>query len=332
MRRIGTLPDPALAGRFADFLVTLKIDCIVDQEPVDTSNEPTIHLWVRDESHVETARKELEAFRQTPHDPRYDVKEDAEKIRKEKLAEERRKQKLRKTVRHRSAPSPLAGLPVRQQSIPVVKTVLIISIILGVVTLLERGSQSPPTGQFSLREMAMDNLSFANRMELFETDNPWVSIQKGQIWRLITPVFLHGSPMHLAFNMLAMWVLGSAIERLQGSGFLAFLFVFGGVFGNVVQVMLPPESQLPSILAGLAGSTAIGASGSVYALFGYLWVRPLLSPMFPINMPRANIVIMIGWLFFCLFAMDGIANGAHFAGLGAGVLVAAVVARFRPDF
>ncbi|MEO1529380.1 MAG: rhomboid family intramembrane serine protease [Planctomycetota bacterium] len=329
MRRIGTLPDPALARRFADFLVTLKIDCIVDQESTGEGAEQAVscHLWIRDETHVDSARKEFEAFRESPDDPRYQVQDDAERIRKERLAEERRKQKLRKTVRHRS-PSPMMGLPIKQQSIPVVITILVICILLGVVTLLDRPSQTIDPNNLPVGQKVDYALRFADPIEYFNTGDPWVSIRKGEIWRIITPVFMHGDLMHLAFNMLMLWFLGSAIERLQGSWFMGSLFAFGGIAGGVVQVLLPPASELPPVLAGLAGTPmAIGASGAVYALFGYLWIRPMVSPSFPIRMPQINVVIILGWLFFAMFFVDRVANGAHFGGLAAGILVAAIVSR-----
>lgn len=333
MRRIGTLSDPAHARRFADFLVTLKIDCVVDQESTGegANTSVTCHLWIRDETHVETAKSEFDAFVAAPEDPKYQVQDDAERIRKEKIAEERRKQKLRQPVRHR-ANSALMGISLRQQTIPVVITILVCSLLVGLVTLSER-PRTLIQGEYTLAQQTTNTLSFVDRIEYSKTGDAWVAIRRGEVWRLITPVFLHGDLMHLAFNMLMLWFLGSAIERLQGSWFLASLFLFGGVVGNLVQVLLPPESQLPDVLSGFAGSPfAIGASGAVYALFGYLWIRPILSPSFPINMPQINIVIMLGWLFVCLFLVEGIANGAHFGGLAAGVLVAAIVARFAPDF
>ena len=86
------------------------------------------------------------------------------------------------------------------------------------------------------------------------------------------------------------------------------------------------------MLSGLAGSPfSIGASGAVYGLFGYLWIRPTLSPSYPVRMMPANVAIMLGWLVFCIFFVDRIANGAHIGGLIAGVVIAVIVSRMPSD-
>jgi len=154
--------------------------------------------------------------------------------------------------------------------------------------------------------------------------DPFASIRKGQIWRLVTPMFLHGDTMHLLFNMVWIFILGSAIERLQGSVFLAVLLVVTQIAGMMLQVMLPGPESLPPLLSALAGTPfAIGASGAVYGLFGYLWIRPTLDLDYPIHMAPMNVMLMLGWLVLCMTGMFGnIANGAHLGGLLAGVAIA----------
>jgi GlpG protein len=176
--------------------------------------------------------------------------------------------------------------------------------------------------------MVFMGLSFVDIRDYLATEDPFASIKQGEVWRFITPIFLHGDTYHLAFNMLALFFLGSAIERLQGSPFMAMLLLVSGVVGGLVQVWLPPADQLPEWLDGLSGSPfSIGASGAVYGLFGYLWVRPAMTPSYPVRMVPANVAIMLGWLVFCIFFVQGIANGAHIGGLLAGVVIAAVVAQ-----
>ncbi|MCA9137080.1 MAG: rhomboid family intramembrane serine protease [Planctomycetales bacterium] len=348
MRRIGTLTDPDQARRFADYLFTLSIECSVDIDESPPASEtiggedeskPAVtpdrvcNLWIRDEADVSKAKEELESFRQSPDDSKYQVGGTADRIRKQNAAEEKRKKRLVQKV---AAKSPgggsLMGLPVRQQSIPVVISVIILSVIASFSTGVGKPKESQVPGELTSEETIYLALSFADWRDYAVTKDPYVSIKKGEVWRLITPMFLHGNTFHLAFNMMGMFFLGSAIERLQGSLFVALLFVTTGVFGTLFNVSLPPPDALPSILQGLGGSPRlIGASGAVYGLFGYLWIRPLMSPKYPIRMMPSNVATMLVATVFMIFFVPGIANGAHIGGLIAGVIIAAVVSRVPVD-
>ncbi|WP_253160830.1 rhomboid family intramembrane serine protease [Stieleria tagensis] len=338
MRRIGTLPDPDEARRFSDYLYTQSIECSVDPRtssdappPDGASPSPAVcDLWIRDETHVERAKQELETFREDPDNERYRVGGAAERRRKQQQAEEKRKKQLQQKV-HPKSPvggGPLMGAPLRQQAIPIVIAVIVLSVIASFATNFGQPHPSPVPGELSLEETVFYGLSFVDWRDYVFTEDAFASIKKGQVWRLVTPIFLHGDAFHLAFNMLALYFLGSVIERLEGSWFMLGLLLASGIFGGLVQVWLPEKDSLPPLLAGLAGSPfSIGASGAVYGLFGYLWIRPALSPMYPVRMVPANVAIMLGWLVFCVFFVDRIANGAHIGGLIAGVVIAAVVSR-----
>ncbi len=142
-------------------------------------------------------------------------------------------------------------------------------------------------------------------------------------------MFLHGDPFHLAFNMLWIAILGSAIERLDGSFFLLGLVLITQTAGMMLQVMLPDAGFLPESLRG--SPFAIGASGAVYGLFGFLWIRPYIDPGYPIHMVPSQVVLMLGWLVFCLTPLAGnVANGAHIGGLLSGILVAVLVSAAGP--
>lgn len=110
---------------------------------------------------------------------------------------------------------------------------------------------------------------------------------------------------------------------------MAMLVLVTGLAGTLLQVMLPPPDALPAVLVGLAGAPfAIGASGAVYGLFGFLWIRPMIDPGYPIRMVPMNVALMLGWLVFCMTpAMTGVANGAHLGGLIAGMMAAFVASQ-----
>ncbi len=335
MRRIGTLPDQALAKRFCDYLVTLSIEAAAEE---DSSEQGSAwDIWIRDEKHVQQARDEFASFQQAPEEQRYQVGEKANQIRDERIVDHQRRLKHQrnfgKSIKSHTATSgPLAGASIRQQNIPVTVAIIVLSVLASFSVNFATPRPSPTPGEYSLEQKIYFALSFADQREYVQSRDPFEAIKRGEVWRLATPMFLHGNTMHLAFNMLWVFFLGSAIERLHGSLFMAMLVLISGLTGTLLQVMLPPAEALPEILAGLAGTPfSIGASGAVYGLFGFLWIRPMVDPNYPIRMVPTNVLLMLGWLVFCMTPMmTGVANGAHLGGLIAGVLAAFVAFRNQP--
>lgn len=80
-------------------------------------------------------------------------------------------------------------------------------------------------------------------------------ITAGQWWRLITPVFLHGSPSHLLFNCLALYIWGRYVEALYGRGKYAAILLLAGFSGCVLGYAFSDNNSL-------------GASGAIFGIFG----------------------------------------------------------------
>lgn len=95
-------------------------------------------------------------------------------------------------------------------------------------------------------------------------------LSSGDVWRLITPTFLHFSFMHIFFNSLGMWDLGRRLELLLGKINYVLFFVVAAVLSNLAQFLWHP--------AGFFG----GISGVVYALVGFIMVsHKLVYPSRP---------------------------------------------------
>ncbi|GAA4472324.1 rhomboid family intramembrane serine protease [Novipirellula rosea] len=331
MRRIGSLENETLAHRFCDYLVTLSIDAAADSD--GDPDSPRWDIWIREEKDVEEARKQFALFEQSPDSESYQVKSKADAIRNErvnhhqrKIAEQRKLQRSMPASRG-TAMGGLggAGMAGRQQRIPVVIAVIALSVIASFTGGFGRPRQSLDSTQLTTEQSVDYALSFVDHRDYVESDGDWfASVRKGEVWRFITPMFLHADPLHLAFNMIWIFLLGSAIERLHGSIFLSILLFISQLAGMMLQVSLPGAESLPPILHAVAGSPfAIGASGAVYGLFGYLWIRPQMDLSYPIRMSQGNVMLMLGWLVLCMTGMFGpIANGAHLGGLIAGVIAA----------
>jgi membrane associated rhomboid family serine protease len=123
--------------------------------------------------------------------------------------------------------------------------------------------------------------------------------------------FLHGSVMHLAFNMLGLWMFGSELERLWGpTRYWQFL---------LASLLSAAATQL--LITWLAGSNVptVGASGALYGLllaFGMLFPNRIIVPLIPpIPMKARTFVIVFGALELVL-GLAGSSGVAHFAHLG----------------
>ena len=136
-----------------------------------------------------------------------------------------------------------------------------------------------------------------------------------QYWRLITPVFLHFGWLHITFNTLWLWELGSKVERVTGSLNTLGLLLVIALVSNVSQYQFGGP--------GLFG----GMSGVVYGLLGFSWVAPLVQPRWVIQPAKPIMLFMVGWLFLCLFGVveslgfGAIANAAHLGGLLSGAVL-----------
>ena len=136
-------------------------------------------------------------------------------------------------------------------------------------------------------------------------------IRQGEYWRLITPIFLHGSFIHIAFNMYALYVIGPGLEAYYGNMRFLVLYLLAGYAGNIFSFILSPE---PSLGASTSIFGLIGAQGIfIYQnrnLFGTK-ARPLL-----IN------IITITMINLTLGLSPRIDNWGHLGGLVGGLIFA----------
>jgi membrane associated rhomboid family serine protease len=137
---------------------------------------------------------------------------------------------------------------------------------------------------------------------------------RGYIWQLVTYMFLHGGLLHLFFNMLFLWMLGSELERYWGSREFVKYYLVTGVGAGVINALVQPHSGVP----------IIGASGAVFGLiiaFGMAFPNRELLLYFVIRIKAKHFAVLIGLLeLISLFALPnaGVARFAHLGGLVVG--------------
>lgn len=151
--------------------------------------------------------------------------------------------------------------------------------------------------------------------------NAWHNLLQGEYWRLFTPMFLHFGAIHIIFNALWFWFLGSRIENAYGSWALLALVLAMGVTSNVAQALV----SFPIPFGGL--------SGVVYGLLAFVWLhwRVRRIPSFylpPALFPLMVAFLLIGWTGALDLLIDGsVANTAHTAGFVSGLALAIMALR-----
>jgi len=139
-------------------------------------------------------------------------------------------------------------------------------------------------------------------------------ITAGQVWRLITPVFLHSSIPHLAFNMYALYIIGRNLERFYGHGRFLILYFLGAFGGNVLSYVLTPANSL-------------GASTAVFAILAAEGVfifenRKLFGPQRTRQMITNLVMVTLINLSFGLIPGFNVDNWGHIGGILGGIFFA----------
>ena len=142
------------------------------------------------------------------------------------------------------------------------------------------------------------------------------TLASGEVWRLVTPAFLHFGIFLVLFNSLWMWELGRRLEFLLGRWHFLIFFVVTAIAANLAEFLWSGHASFG------------GMSGVVYALVGFIAVRQHVAPHPLVDVPRGLIGFMLLWLVLCMtgvvdYFMNGsVANAAHLGGLIAGALYA----------
>lgn len=146
-------------------------------------------------------------------------------------------------------------------------------------------------------------------------------IERQWIWQPATYMFLHGSPLHILFNMLGIWMFGVELERRWGTQLFLRYYAITGVGAGLTVILV---SLLPiAAFARTYDAITIGASGALYGLlmaYAYYFPdRPLLMfLLFPI--PAKYFVMIVGAIAFLSAPNSRVSEVAHLGGLIIGYL------------
>jgi membrane associated rhomboid family serine protease len=147
------------------------------------------------------------------------------------------------------------------------------------------------------------------------------------VWMtMFTAMFLHGSPLHLAGNMLFLWIFGDNVEEVLGTFRYIVVYLACGLMGTLVQIWANPDSYLPTL--GASGAIA-GIMGAYVVWFPHNQVRVLVFRFITV-LPALVVVgiwiLMQIWLGLGSVArlgeVGGVAYLAHVGGAATGIFVA----------
>lgn len=316
MRLIGELNDSKVAKKFSAYLLTQGVTPQVESEGGKWE------IWVKEEDHLERAVKELAEFEKDPNHERYrDSFEKANEIARE---EERRRLQLQKNivkVNQRKGVGKRAPLT------------LLLIVICSLVALATNFGYANSERDVVFKALAFSAVDPPASTEIMEAnggdfDNINVrtaSLQRGEIWRLITPIFIHFGPLHIVFNMIWLFQFGHMIENRYGTFWLAVLVLMSAAIPNFVQSVVPEAVGGSGPDPGLYQSFGFlltrlgGMSGVVYGLFGFIWMKSVYDPGSGFRLPQSTVIILVVWLFACVFVIPNVANWAHGVGLLVGM-------------
>lgn len=140
-----------------------------------------------------------------------------------------------------------------------------------------------------------------------------VLVADGEWWRLVSAMFLHGSVIHLAFNMLALYWLGSVVEQSMGTSRFLLVYFASGLAGSA-----------GALLMSGAFAVTVGASGAIYGILGALLVLEYLSTGSFAGPAMGLIVLNLA----ITFAIPNVSIGGHLGGLVGGVVSTFALAHF----
>ena len=284
MRLIGHLPNEASALTFSDFLYVQGIHNQIEHEHDGWG------IWIHSEDEIDKAKDLLKGFAGNPNDPRFHKhSRRASQIKEQEIKEDQAaKEKTfdRSTLFKSSMPYGVGAL-----------TMLLIAASVGATGLA----------------WSNEDKSLYLSLLISQYTSGLREVTTGEVWRLFTPVLLHGGPtfnqwgvMHLVFNMWWLLDLGSMIEGRQSSRKLLALILVIAVISNLTQWKF-------------GGPQFVGMSGVVYGLLGYIWMKSKYDPSSGLFLHSQTVLMMLIWFFACWFVIPGIANYAHTGGLVVGM-------------
>lgn len=349
MRLIGTVQGEERAFKFYSFLKQEEIECSYDLVP---SSEEVYEFWISHEDQIEAATHWLQEFEKNPDDSRFETKRhpiDTQGV----AAEPKEEEPIQlKAIRMRQRMRP---------RMPLTRLIVLICALLYLwngyqMQTIAKSEKKPEMYTLTplMVDLSYDMPTAENRKklsaELFAEDkvgNPavwdgiygvllewpqskgelgapmFVQIRAGEVWRLVTPIFLHGGFLHILFNMLWLWMLGRQVEeRIKKWQYISVSLIIA-IVSNTAQYLM-------------SGPLFIGYSGVICGLAGFIWMRQIRAPWEGYPLQKGTLIFLAVFILammglqvasFVLIRFNiaefdmNIANTAHIVGALTGIVL-----------
>lgn len=141
-----------------------------------------------------------------------------------------------------------------------------------------------------------------------------LSVAQGELWRLVTPIFMHAAPAHFIFNSFSLILFGPALEKILGKWRFITVYLLTGILANIATYFI----------GGLGYSPHLGASGAIFGLFG-MYAYMALYRKDLIDQDNSQVVMTILVIGLIMTFVNARINiYAHIFGLIAGIALAPI--------
>ena len=142
----------------------------------------------------------------------------------------------------------------------------------------------------------------------------------GEVWRLITAMFLHGGLEHIAMNMVSLWFVGRVVEMWFSKVSYLSIYLISGIVGGLISVYMHPFA------------VGIGASGAIFGIFGAMAgivtiYRRAMETQFKVFINQFGIILLLNLIIGVTF--EAVDLSAHIGGLIVGIIGGMIVGKNR---
>jgi membrane associated rhomboid family serine protease len=200
------------------------------------------------------------------------------------------------------------GIALASGNAPITRALIAINVVIYLITASQGGGFNAPGGALFDRFVLVGSNA---HLGLFA---PFGDLAHDHQWyRLVTSMFLHGSILHIAFNMYALWVIGTPVEQYLGRARYLGLYFVSGLAGGAGAVLQAPFQPV------------VGASGAIFGILGAM----LIIEWQITGRLAGNAATWIGINLVISFAIPNISWGGHIGGLIGGILITLAYAGWR---
>lgn len=363
MRIIKIFEKEKIAQRFSLFLQKKEIASTVEMKVEESTNKFSYELWVHDEDKIQEALGYLEEFEKDPQNPKFDVSLEsivpAQELPQEFFEEKKDEKPAVRTILTSFflflcifiyLLNYYQEIEIRKKN-PKISYVLLTPVqsyllfdvphvLIEVDEIIKKYQIDPTNDIFKQSAEAQNELEKIDKKPFwrgiydavllkkeqnipFSMKGSFEKIREGQVWRLISPCFLHKDLLHLIFNMFWLVILGKQVEqRISRFKYLLLILIIG-IISNLSQYFM-------------SGPYFLGYSGIIMGLVGFIWSREKLAPWegYPLQKTiffflAIYVVLMFVLSFFSFVTQivglnlftPNIANTAHLVGALVGYLL-----------